>query len=301
MNKIYPLYLAKELVIEKCISLKLGYVSHEIKEFNGKNNWVITYKCNKHGEKETTWGSMRRIHGCKECSKEKRKPQGIKCEFCGISSDKEKIITTTRFGRTQQFCCAHYYQMVRHGGISRTPRWRNEIIEYKDHLEIVLYDREQNEIGRTKISKQHRLLIEKYKWYRKIYPNRHSDYAMSTDKNGKPIRLHNIIAEVILGKKPIGKTVDHLNRDGLDNRDENLVYKDQTEQNYNQKIRNDNKSGVKGVCSHQGKYWLAQIRYKHIKLCKNFTSFQKAVEKRKYWEKLIEQGAYELLEMEKSK
>lgn len=225
------------------------------------------------------------------------------CEFCEVDSNKEKIVSTKRFGGERSFCNTHYYQMVRHGEIKRTSNWRNEIIEHEDYLEVVLYDKNQNVTGKSMVSKHHRELIENYKWYRKPYPNRYTDYVLARDKNGKHLRLHALIAERLLGKAPDGMTVDHKNRDGLDNRDENLSYKDQTFQNYNQRMHRNNKSGVKGVSwSNLGSgYWAAQLRYKNIKLHKHFKIFEDAVATRTYWESLIESDRIDMLEKELSR
>jgi hypothetical protein len=235
---------------------------------------------------------------CNNCRREKRKEvTKYVCKFCGKTRNETEIIKTSRFGKEEFYCKTHYYQMVREGEIKRTYRWKNEIIEHDDYLEIVLYNKDQSVSGTTKISKQHRELVEKYKWHRKVYPNRYSDYVLSTNENNKSIRLHVLIAEVLHGKKPEGMTVDHINRDGLDNRDINLVYKDQTDQNFNQRMHKNNTSGVKGICR-QGKYWVAQLRYKHIRLHKIFKEFEDAVAKRKYWEYLIENKQIQLLENE---
>lgn len=45
----------------------------------------------------------------------------------------------------------------------------------------------------------------------------------------------------------MGKYVDHINHDGLDNRKQNLRFATQSQQNMNHRRRTDNKSGSKGV------------------------------------------------------
>lgn len=289
----------KERIVSKCEKLNIEYVDHEKKIYNGKLKWVVKYFCSKHGEFETSYDSLKGIKGCKECVKQKGKLQNHQCAFCGKSSTEVKIVKTNRFGLEQYFCNTHYYQMVRKGEIKRTNKWKNEIIEYDDYLEIVLYDRNQKESGRTKVSKKHKSLVEQYKWYRKVYPNRYTDYVLSTDEYGKPIRLHVLLANILYGEKPNGMTVDHINRDGLDNLDSNLCYKDQTEQNYNQRIHKNNKTGIKGVCKIKGKYWFAQLTYRGIMLKKCFKDIQSAIDKRMYWESLVREERLDLLKMER--
>jgi hypothetical protein len=62
--------------------------------------------------------------------------------------------------------------------------------------------------------------------------------------NGKqqPTYMHRIIA-----KTPEGMVTDHINRDRLDNRKENLRAISQSENCLNKSIRSDNKSGFIGV------------------------------------------------------
>ncbi|WP_446688237.1 hypothetical protein [Priestia megaterium] len=60
--------LEKEKILRKCNELNIIYIHHEKKEFNGKVKWVITYRCETHGEIETSWDSMRNAKGCKYCS-----------------------------------------------------------------------------------------------------------------------------------------------------------------------------------------------------------------------------------------
>lgn len=56
----------------------------------------------------------------------------------------------------------------------------------------------------------------------------------------------------------VAPLVDHINRNGLDNRRKNLREADPTQSNWNQGLRTNNTSGVKGVSFHKssGK-WMA--------------------------------------------
>ena len=72
----------------------------------------------------------------------------------------------------------------------------------------------------------------------------------------KRIRMHRVVVSA-----PDGMEVDHINGDKLDNRRENLRICTHAQNTLNQGIRNDNKSGFKGVFwdKQSGKY-RAQIR-----------------------------------------
>lgn len=78
----------------------------------------------------------------------------------------------------------------------------------------------------------------------------------------KRIKMHRVILERILGRALVkGETVDHINRDGLDNRRSNLrlATKSQNAQNTPEYSRNT--SGYKGVSwAKDKKMWVAQIR-----------------------------------------
>lgn len=101
----------------------------------------------------------------------------------------------------------------------------------------------------------------------------HQGYAqrsIGSRKNHKLVSMHRIILERMIGR-PLtkGEEVDHINRNGLDNRRENLRLATSTQNNANQKIRSDNKSGVRGVSWSKGKQkWKAAIyidkKQKHL-------------------------------------
>lgn len=61
------------------------------------------------------------------------------------------------------------------------------------------------------------------------------------------------IHRAIMNCKP-GKFIDHINRDRLDNRKENLRIANRSQNNANMRIQDRNKLGVKGVCLHRGRY-----------------------------------------------
>lgn len=63
--------------------------------------------------------------------------------------------------------------------------------------------------------------------------------------DGVKHRLHRLAWLYVYGYMP--KEIDHINRDGRDNRISNLREVTRAENNLNQGLRRDNKSGVKGV------------------------------------------------------
>lgn len=84
---------------------------------------------------------------------------------------------------------------------------------------------------------------------------------------GKKIYLHRLIFERMSGV-PLGrKEVDHCNRNGLDNRRENLRVATRSEQLRNTSLNIRNKSGFRGVCA-VGKRWRAYVHtdYRRVHL-----------------------------------
>lgn len=76
---------------------------------------------------------------------------------------------------------------------------------------------------------------------------------------------HKLIWLLYYGEHPSSK-IDHINRDGLDNRICNLRLVSVSDNNFNRSIQKNNTTGYKGVCQKKstGKYW-AQI-YKNGKM-----------------------------------
>jgi hypothetical protein len=82
--------------------------------------------------------------------------------------------------------------------------------------------------------------INQWKWYAAL--STHTSYAMRRDKNGKTVYMHRVITNA-----PQGMDVDHLNRDGLDNRRSNLRVCTTAENTRRSYKKSTNKTGYKGV------------------------------------------------------
>jgi hypothetical protein len=75
-----------------------------------------------------------------------------------------------------------------------------------------------------------------------------SGYACRKTNENQNIRLHRLILERVIGRQlTAGEYCDHINGNRLDNRRENLRLADQSQNAQNSHLRNDNKSGVRGV------------------------------------------------------
>jgi len=99
--------------------------------------------------------------------------------------------------------------------------------------------------------------LMQWKWcYLKGRPGG-SGYAFRKDDKNKTIRMHRVILER-MGFKDFAM-VDHINRNGLDNRRCNLRSATNRQSNYNRNKRKDNASGYIGVSWYRGK-WHTQIQ-----------------------------------------
>jgi hypothetical protein len=108
--------------------------------------------------------------------------------------------------------------------------------------------------------------LSEWKWYAWWSPAGKTFYAARSVATGlerpkqRMIRMHNVIWEHHNGPIPDGMTVDHANRDTLDNRLSNLRLATDSQQRQNRRVFKNNISGYRGVTWHKqrGK-WQAKI------------------------------------------
>ncbi len=91
--------------------------------------------------------------------------------------------------------------------------------------------------------------LSKFKWYATWHPNTKSFYAART------VSLHREISG-----EPLGKKVDHVNRDTLDCQKQNLRVCTNSENGRNRGLNSNSTSGFRGVHWHKkSKKWIASI------------------------------------------
>ena len=136
-----------------------------------------------------------------------------KCDYCSRDST-ECIIRTIK---NINYCPKHLTQHYRYGNtLDKTIYDRNDYVVHEDCVEIILYDKNCIESGRAIIDIEDMERCKKYKWHIRKARGR-TKYVIASLPNNKKLHLHRFI----LGYD--GECdVDHINRNGLDNRKSNL-------------------------------------------------------------------------------
>ena len=136
-----------------------------------------------------------------------------KCDYCDRDSTLCKIKTI----KGMNYCPKHLTQYYRHGRIfDKTIYDQNDYIVYENYAEIILRDKDCAEVGRAIIDIEDIERCKQYKWHiRKSHGK--TNYVIASQPNNEKLHLHRFI----LGYN--GECdVDHINRNGLDNRKSNL-------------------------------------------------------------------------------
>lgn len=171
------------------------------------------------------------------------------------------------------YCEKHYLQFKRYGHIlERTRNDLNEIIEYDDYAEIVLYNKQHDEIARAIIDLEYVDIVKEYRWC----------LCKGYAYNRKIGKLHRFIMN-----PSDDMVVDHINHNKLDNRTSNLRICTSQQNSMNINVRCDNSSGTTGVWfSNPRNRWVAEICVNGKKIVRLFKTKEEAIEERKVLENL---------------
>ena len=182
------------------------------------------------------------------------------CEYCG--SKKE----VWYYKREMMLCKSHYHEMYNTGTIRKDDEkgYKNVIVYRDDCIEIHFKD---GRIGYFDLEDKE--LVEKTYWGLDVLGYAHGKI------NGRLARFHRHLLNFPK------KIVDHINRDKLDNRKNNLRLCSPTENSRNISIAKNNTSGVTGVKKTIHGTWNASIMVdrKGIHLG-NFKTLEEAKEAR---------------------
>lgn len=162
----------------------------------------------------------------------------------------------------------------------------NKIVCKGDECYIHLTNHKKETIAKAIVDKHFLPVILKHHWY--LSQTKRQKYVMSTFPYGehrKRVKLHNLIA----GYAPKGHDVDHINRNPLDNRAENLRICTKYENARNKNIYKTNTSGTPGVNYYPNtKSWQARINVNGKRILLGYFKTKKeAVDIRKKAEKKL--------------
>jgi len=129
--------------------------------------------------------------------------------------------------------------------------------------------------------------LSKHKWYAHNIGNTYYAERRGKQLEGNLLSMHRIILGLRHGD---GKIADHINRNGLDNRQSNLRVVSRSGNQHNRRVSKNNVSGYTGVCwLISRKKWEARIKINNRSIHLGFfEDIKDAVEARrqgelKYW------------------
>ncbi|MEH7209545.1 HNH endonuclease [Priestia megaterium] len=197
--------------------------------------------CTKHRSQLMKYGEL------KDSLKSHRRDERI-CSHCGESDGEIIFHQESR----KMLCRRHYDQLYVYGEImSRTVFDRNEIVEYDDYAEVIVY-KGKKEFAKAIIDNSDVELASRYKW------GMDGHGYLTTKVNGRYLALH----QLLMNTKNTDYLVDHKDRNKLNNRRSNLRIANKSINTINTGIRKHNNSGITGVSfQKQSGKWRAYITY----------------------------------------
>lgn len=192
------------------------------------------------------------------------------CCICGKSENETKIIGS--------YCRKHYLQLYKHGKIiDRTIYDKNKITVTNETANMELYDKDGNISGVTTFDSKFVDKVSQYKWYIRYSgsKNHKLPYVMGTI-NGKKIFLHRFLLECGEQNK-----IDHIDRNTMNNKLENLRECTSAENSRNRIYKSSNGKHPGVYQQYENGNWTARIcyNYKTIHLG-TFSSYEEALKAR---------------------
>lgn len=137
----------------------------------------------------------------------------MKCSFCNRTNEECRI----RMINGLCYCPKHITRHYRHQPMdAKTIYDTNDYIIHDDFAEIILRDAKGSEVSRAVIDIDDVPKCKPYKWHlRRGHGD--TDYVIASLQNNQKIHLHRLV----LGYDG-EDDIDHINRNGLDNRKSNL-------------------------------------------------------------------------------
>ena len=173
----------------------------------------------------------------------------MKCSFCNRDDNEYKIRKIGEYYYCPKHITRHYRKQNMEMNSIYDP---NDYVIYDDRAEIILRNVNGIELSRAIIDLEDVPICKLYKWHlRKGHGD--TDYVIASLPNNKKVHLHRLILDYE-GKDD----VDHINRNGLDNRKLNLRIVDHSTNASNNK--------------HTGIYRVGSGRYR-ASCCKDYKTY----------------------------
>ena len=191
------------------------------------------------------------------------------CQVCG---SKTKLIQSRKWHGT--YCSKHLHQLNTYGHICQTTIFdRNVYVINEDTVEIILKNSNFEEVGRTLIDIEDLDRVIKHKWRLNTW-----GYA----ETGSSVSNNIMMQRFILGIDDPNLIVDHIDRNPLNNRKNNLRVATKSENAANSSMNSNNTSGVKGISwNKNAKSWRVYLTKNGVRHELGYTKdFYKAVQKR---------------------
>lgn len=137
------------------------------------------------------------------------------CSVCGVTNETKNVSYCSKYEKC--LCDKHAAQLKRYNMItdstSRTIRDKNEIIKHENYAEMVIRNKKNEVVSVTMIDLEDVEKISKRKW--NVIPTKSNTYIYS--KYPTHLKLHRLVLGYYGPME-----IDHINRNSLDNRKQNL-------------------------------------------------------------------------------
>lgn len=189
------------------------------------------------------------------------------CEVCGKTNEETTVYYCA--AASKMLCVKHKAQYLKYGYfLGKTRRDPNEYILHDDYAEIVLDNKKEDGTYTAKIDIEDIEKCQKYHWY--VTEMMGNSRYVKAIINGVNTGLHRYVLDYH-GEN----VVDHINRNGLDNRKQNLRIVTNSENCVNSKTRSA--TGEKNIYNKNGRYQVQIIRnYRNVYI-KTFDTIEEAI------------------------
>lgn len=176
-------------------------------------------------------------------------------ELCIVCGAKAKYHGPKINDEISYLCPRHYQRYLKKGDpYERTLKDPNEFVIYNDYVEVVLFDKNCEKIARSIISVDKLEEAKKHKWTCTF--RRGAISYVTTTVNKVVKKMHQVLFNI-----PDGMVGDHIDRNPLNNTNDNIRIATQKNNSRNLPVKKNNTSGVSGVFWDKWcKKWRAQIK-----------------------------------------